>query len=297
MSSLYLFVRHGFAQTVEIAPGVSMPLLMLGGVADRMSNHRLWLELGGRGIDTAYIYGAEVQHEVGQAIATSGIPRDQIFLSTKIPCCRNPNFDIFGEFRFCEPWVTPEEAIEANFAQLGVEYLDLLLLHWPCSRFEGTVAAYQAMEKLQAAGKVRAIGVSNFNASMLDALIEATSVKPAVNQACFSVDHHWDTSIGEDAQTRKRCKELGITYEAYSPLGGLNGVNVMTDLKVKKIATAHGVTSAQVGLRWVTQQGIVAVTASGTTQHLKEDFAIFKFNLTSHEIAVLMAQDPRIIYM
>lgn len=287
----------GRAQTVEVAPGVFMPLLMLGGVADRMSNHSLWLELGGRGIDTAYIYGADVQHEVGKAIANSRLPREQIFLSTKIPCCRNPAFDIFGKLHFCEPFVTPEEAIEANFAQLGVDYLDLLLLHWPCSEFEGTVAAYRAMEKLMTSGRVRAIGVSNFNATMLDALVEATSVVPAVNQACFSIDHHWDRSIGEDARTRQRCRELGITYEAYSPLGGLNGVSVMTDPEVKAVAAAHGVTPAQVGLRWITQQGTVAVTASGTAQHLREDLAIFNFNLTEGEVNRLMARDPRVVYM
>jgi len=141
--------------TVEIAPGVNMPVVNLGGVATRPSNYSAFLALGGVGLDTAYTY--TTQPAVGQAIRDSGLSRDKIFVTTKIPCC-----PIFRQWKNPQcNGVTPSNAshiIDDNLQQMGIEYTDLLLLHWMCESWENTVLTYRAMEAALAAGKTKAIG-------------------------------------------------------------------------------------------------------------------------------------------
>jgi len=285
---------NGDNSSVEIEIGVRMPLINLGGVHSKPSNYSLWLELGGRGVDTAWAYGNDVQSSVGHAIKTSGISRDALFITTKVPCC--PNYWGYA----CSTWTgktsdeVVKEAAHADLELLGVSSVDLLLLHNPCLTMESTVAAYRALEVLKASGKARAIGISNFNASQIDALMRSVTVKPAVNQCGFSIGGRKDSALaralGGDLETLRHCQALGITYSAYSPLGGLSGTDVLKDPDVVAVAGAHNKTTAQVALRWVVQQGVVAVTASGKESHDRGDLDIFSFALSEKQMALLSAK-------
>ena len=182
------------------------------------------------------------------------------------------------------------KAIEHDFAVLGLDYVDLLLLHWPCDDFEDSVTAYKAMEPYVKSGKVRAIGISNFNASAITALLPRVSIKPAMNQCAFSIAGHSDDLWGRDDATREACKANNMAYAAYSPLGGWakHGTgHVLNDPTVKAVAAAHNVSAAQVALRWVTQQGVVAVTSSDNPAHVMGDVASFEFELTEEEVEKL----------
>ena len=273
---------------VEIAPGVSMPYINLGGVHSHPSNYSAWLKLGGTGLDSALMYGDDVQVQMGDAASASDVARDKLFITSKVPCCPAPFT------KWCA-WYASEYADLDAFTRakidarlLGVEVVDLMLLHWPCARMEDTLTAYRALEEFKLAGKAKAIGISNFNASAIDALYASgLRVPPSVNQCGFSIGNHNDTQYGRDFATLAKCREKKITYSAYSPLGGLSGVDVLGNPTVVSIGTAHGKNSAQVALRWVTQQGVVAVTASTKASHLQTDLDIFDFTLTDEEMATL----------
>ena len=137
-------------------------------------------------------------------------------------------------------------------------------------------------------GKARAIGISNFNASAVDMLYAAgLRVPPSVNQCGFSIGGHNNTLFGRDFATLAKCKEKGITYSAYSPLGGLSGIDVLHEPRVEAIAAAHSKSTAQVALRWLTQQEVIVVTASTKASHLESDLGIFDFTLSAAEMAEL----------
>ena len=138
----------------------------------------------------------------------------------------------------------------------------------------------------------RALGVSNLNASALSALLKVATVKPAANQCGYSVAGHSDSYWGRDDATRRACEAAGITYSAYSPLGGwaIGGTShVLDDPTVRAVAAAHNVSAAQVALRWVVQQGVVAVTSTNKSAHVQDDLAIFDFELSADEMARLAA--------
>ena len=204
--------------TKEIAPGVFMPYVNLGGVHSHPSNYSAWLSIGGVGLDTALMYGDDVQMHVGDAIRASKIPREKMFVTTKVPCCPAP----FS--KWCS-WYASEYAdldagtrAEIDLRLLGVDQVDLMLLHWPCTTTEQTIATYRALEEFALAGKARAIGISNFNASMIDTLYAAPGglrVRPSINQCGFSIGGHNNSSFGRDFATLAKCKEKGITYSAY----------------------------------------------------------------------------------
>lgn len=274
--------------SVEIAPGVNMPYINLGGVHSHPSNYTTWLELGGRGLDSALMYGDDVQVAVADAIQASRIPRGKLFVTSKVPCCPAPftKWCQWYDAEFDELSAFTRAKIDARL--LGVEVVDLVLLHWPCATMEQTIATYRSLEEFALAGKARAIGVSNFNASVIDALYAAgLRVPPAVNQCGFSVGNHNSSESGRDFETLSKCKERGITYSAYSPLGGLSGVDVLGNPVVKSIGQKHGKSSAQVALRWLTQQGVVVVTASDKASHLETDLEIFDFTLADDEMNAL----------
>mmetsp|Transcript_33529 Transcript_33529/g.81541 ORF Transcript_33529/g.81541 Transcript_33529/m.81541 type:complete len:257 (-) Transcript_33529:462-1232(-) len=235
-------------RTVEIAPGVRMPIINLGGVHSHPSNYSAWLRLGGRGLDSALMYGDDVQVAVGDAIAASTRPRRELFLTSKVPCCPSTSLTHWCEWYEAEYARLPaatQAAIDARL--LGVAQLDLVLLHWPCDTFEDTLRAYRSLEDFALAGKARAIGVSNFNASALEALFGAgLRVPPAVNQCGFSIGNHNSSALGRDFETVGKCREKNVTYSAYSPLGGLTGVDVLSNPQVKAVAAAHNKSTAQV---------------------------------------------------
>lgn len=277
------------APTVEIAPGVAMPRVNLG-----ISNHSLWLQAGGRGLDTALVYGDKAQAEVGAAVRASGLARSSLFVTTKVPCCPSAAWlKAAGLPLACVGLgKNTSEQISHDMATLGLDYVDLLLLHWPCDTLDETMAAYRAMEAAFAAGKARAIGVSNFNASLVEAVVAQAKVKPALNQCAFSIAGHSDGAWGSDDATAEACRRLGVTFEAYSPLGGWakGGTGrILHDPTVAAIGAAHNKSSAQVALRWVVQQQVVAVTASNEAAYDEADLEIFDFELSAVEMAALSA--------
>ena len=288
--------------TVEISPGVHMPLLANGIARD----HTVWLQNGGRHIDTAYLYGDDQQRKVGGAIRIfrDEVPRGQIFVTTKVTCCPSDRCS-----HFCDKppnsvglraTANVTEQIHHSLALLGVEYVDLLLLHFPCSRFEDTARAYAQLEAIHASGRARAIGVSNLNASALKALLAVAKVKPAVNQVGLSIAGHpashdgkaagceeGSRRYGSDLDTVSFGRRHGVTTMAYSPLGRISHVDVLGQRRVQKAAERHKKTSAQVALRWLTQQGIAAVTATSNSQHAAEALDSSSFDLTWWEMRAL----------
>ena len=221
------------------------------------------------------------------AIKGSAVARSEIFLTTKIPCCpeawgtdcHNPEFD---------------KGVDANI-QLDQHILgpiDLLLLHWPCAgphAVEDTLATWRGLEAALDAGAARAIGVSNFNASLLAELLPRMKHKPMVNQCGHSIGAHNSTRAGNggDDGTKAFCVANGISYSGYSPLGGLSGINVLDNPTVKVIAATHQVSAAQVALRWLVQQNITVVTAGSNPQYIREDLELFSFELTAAEMTTL----------
>jgi len=263
--------------TIEIAPGVFMPYVSLGHPDDKNATEtqslELWLSLGGVGVDTAYDY--DNQDQVGAAIKASGRARETIFVTTKIP---NP--------------VGREKAlafVKEDLKEMGLEYADLILIHSPCTRgFPGSSSCSErdalkildtwlGLQDALNANLTRAIGVSNFVESDLRAILDAKpKVVPAVNQCSMSVGHH-------DDSTRAFCSARTITYEAYSPLRHVD----FSDERLVKIASNHGVSVAQVALRWITQSGSPLATSPDNKPYQLEDLAIFEFTLSEDEMATL----------
>jgi 2,5-diketo-D-gluconate reductase A len=262
--------------------GVTLPSLGLGvfqsSPEDTAAAVQTALETGYRHIDTAAAYGNERQ--VGEGMRRSGVDRSEIFLETKV-------------------WVTDYgydetlHAFEKATRKLGVEQLDLLILHQPVpSRFEATIAAYMALETLLADGRVRSIGVSNFTPAHLDSLFEATSVIPAVNQ----VELH---PYFAQPDVQRADAEHGILTQAWSPIGGITFYpgwgderrSVMDDPTIASIAEGHGKSSAQVMLRWHLQEGRSAIPKSTNPVRIAENFDVFDFELSDEEIARIDALD------
>jgi diketogulonate reductase-like aldo/keto reductase len=229
------------------------------------------LETGYRLIDTAAAYGNE--REVGEAIRRSGLPREEVFIETKV-------------------WISDygyEQALHAfdkSAGKLGVDQIDLFILHQALpSRFELTLDAYRALEKLLADGHVRAIGVSNFMPEHLDALLKQATVRPSVNQVEV---HPYFTQ----PEVRAADAEHGILTQAWSPIGGItnyrgNRTSTFDDPQIGKIAEGHRKTPAQVMIRWHLQEGRSAIPKSVRPERIIENFNVFDFQLTPDELALL----------
>ncbi|WP_424467691.1 aldo/keto reductase [Pseudoclavibacter helvolus] len=234
------------------------------------------LHVGYRHIDTAAAYGNE--REVGKAIAASGLPRDQIFVETKI---------WISDYGYDETL----HGFEKSAAKLGVDHIDLLILHQPLpTAWEKTVGAYRALERLYADGKVRAIGVSNFMPDHLASLLAATDVVPAVNQ--IELHPYFQQKELQEADTSH-----GILNQAWSPIGGItfyrdgDGGSTLEDPTITAIAEAHGKSPAQVMLRWHVQEGRSVIPKSVKPHRIAENFDIFDFELTAGEVAQIDALD------
>lgn len=221
----------------------------------------LWLKSGGRGLDTAWSY--HNQDEIGKAVRASNIPRGEIFVTTKIPCCHTT--------------AEAQRYVATNLQQLKMRYVDLTLIHNPrgCTGPQ-IMATYDALRQARVANQTRAIGVSNFDASQL-ALLLTQDPPPAVNQCSMSIGNHDDVTI-------KFCIDHNIRYQAYSPLrhGSFNNPTVQT------IATAHNVSTAQVALRWITQRGAALATSSDSATYDLQDLDVLtKFSLSMSEMVQL----------
>jgi diketogulonate reductase-like aldo/keto reductase len=268
---------------IKLNNGVEMPALGLGvlgreTLALTSGAVQIALDVGYRLIDTAASYLNE--RDVGEALARSGVPRDELFVTTKL-------------------WLTDYgydralRAFDASLRKLGLKYIDLYLLHWPLpSDFESTVGAYRAAETLLAEGRVRAIGVSNFGATHLANLLERAKVTPAVNQ----VELH-PRFIQRDL--RDVHASLGIVTQAWSPLAGslrrFSDPNKQGDPlehpTVIALASKYGKTPAQVVLRWHIDHGFSAIPKSFHRGRIASNFDIFDFSLTKDEMASIDALD------
>jgi len=262
---------------------VQMPALGFGvfqaAPRDTVTAVRTAIETGYRLIDTAASYDNE--REVGEGIRASGITRSELFVTTKLW------ISDYGAEK------TPV-AFQASLRRLGLDYLDLYLLHQPVpADFDDTVAAYQAAEKLLADGKVRAIGVSNFSPDHLKRLLDQVSIVPTVNQ----VEVH---PFFTNATVQAADKTFGILTQAWSPIGGIHRyrpadpghvADALQHLVITGLAARYGKTPAQVILRWHLDEGRSALPKSVTPSRIAENFGVFDFALAAGELAAIDALD------
>lgn len=256
--------------------GVEMPQLGFGvwQVPDDEATRAVGtaLEAGYRSIDTAAIYGNEAG--TGRAIAASGVPREDIFVTTKL-------------WNGDQGYDSTLRAFDTSLEKLGLEYVDLYLIHWPAPSRDKYVDTYKAFEKLHADGRIRAIGVSNFLPEHLERLFGETSVVPAVNQ--IELHPHLQQHV-----SRALHAERGIATEAWSPLG--SGKGLLEVPAIVAIAQKHGRTPAQIVLRWHLQIGNVVIPKSVTPSRIKENIEVFDFSLDDEDLAAISAlnEDRRI---
>jgi diketogulonate reductase-like aldo/keto reductase len=266
---------------ITLNNGVQMPALGFG-TLDRESAERVAgaveaaLAAGYRLIDTAASYA--VERQVGEGIARSGISRAELFVTTKLWIA-----DYGYDHALC--------GCDVSLRKLGLDYVDLYLLHWPVpSNFAATIASYRAAEKLLADGRVRAIGVSNFSPKHLQDLIEQTQVLPAVNQ----VELH---PFFPQPTVRAANARHGIITQAWSPIGGVYAkqrtptTGPLGHSIIAEMAARYTKTPAQIVLRWHIEHGFSAIPKSLHPDRITENFAIFDFSLTGSEIAAIDALD------
>lgn len=258
--------------TVRLNNGVEMPYLGLGtwqmsGVEARRST--AWaLEAGYRLIDTAKLYANE--RDVGAAVRESGIPREQVFVTTKV-------IDSDQGYR------STFHAFDESLAKLGLDYIDLYLIHFPSERRAGS---WKAMLEILDAGQVRAIGVSNYMGRHLEELIASSAVAPAVNQVMTNPYFYM-------AEIHDYCRREGIVMQGYSPLthGRRLGHPVL-----RRIGDRYGKTPAQVLIRWSLQKGIPAIPKSVHRSRIIENAQVFDFELEADDLARLYSLNEAVVY-
>jgi 2,5-diketo-D-gluconate reductase A len=256
---------------VTLNNGVEMPQLGFGVFlvpADEVVEPvRGALDAGYRLIDTATLYGNE--EGVGRAIAESGIPRDDIFITTKV-------------WNSDQGYDRTLEAFDQSTKLLGLDVVDLYLIHWPSPERDLYADTWRALERIYADGRARAIGVSNFHVSHLERILSEGTVVPAVNQ----VELH--PGFPQD-ELRAFNEQHGIATEAWGPIG--RGKGLLDRDEVRAIARAHDKTPAQVVLRWHIQLGVIAIPKSVRPERIRENLDIFDFELTRDDMAALSALD------
>jgi diketogulonate reductase-like aldo/keto reductase len=248
-----------------LADGSQMPMLGLGiwqvpNGPEAVRAVRWALELGYRHIDTAQAYGNE--ESAGQALRESGLPREEVFITTKFYPARKD----------------PAAEAEQSLRRLGVDEVDLYIVHWPKG---GPSWAWAGMERARELGYARSIGVSNFDVGQLELLMAAASVAPVVDQVQFSPFEHRRALLAA-------CEQSGVALEAYSPLG--TGRHVSNEA-VARVAERVGRTAAQVLLRWCVQQGVPVIPKSTHRERIEENAQIFDFALSGEDMAQLAALD------
>lgn len=281
--------------SVTLNNGQAMPLLGLGtwnskpGEVARAVEHAL--RTGYRHIDAAHCYGNE--KEVGEGIRASGVPRKEIFVTSKLWNNKHHPEDV-------------EAACRGTLSDLGLEYLDLYLVHWPHAFLRGEVTfpknedgsvkfdetihptdTWLAMEKLVALDLVTSIGISNFNSEQIEDVLKRGSIKPVTNQVECQPYHN-------QAKLLDFCSARGITLTAYSPLGSPDrpwakegDLSLMDDPKLKEIAARLGKSVAQVLIRWQTQRGVIVIPKSVTPSRIEENANIFDFRLTPEDMKLI----------
>jgi len=260
-------------KTVLLNSGYTMPILGLGTYAldheTCVNSVMALLENGGRLIDTAYMYGNEeaVGEGVRRGMEEYGIAREEIFVITKIYPSQ------FGD---------PEAAIDMALGKLDIGYIDMMLLHHPGT---GDVKAYQAMERYVEEGKIRSLGLSNWYREELTEFLPQVGVMPALIQN--EIHPYY-----QEQDVVPFIQEKGIVVQCWYPLGGRGyTAELLGDETITEIAEAHGVSSAQVILRWDLQRGIVVIPGSSNPEHIRENLDLFGFELTDGEMERIAALD------
>ncbi len=258
-------------ETFTLNNGVSMPVAGLGtfkmGGEECSRSVAEAVRCGYRMIDTAEAYKNE--EFVGAGIADGGVAREELFIVTKV------NYRSFESAR---------KAVESSMKKMRTDYLDMVLLHWP---FGNYYAAWRELEKLYCGGRIRAIGVSNFNPDRLLDLIEFNEVIPAVNQ----VEMHL---LCQRRAERCWMDKLGVRCVAYAPLGQGRRNEMFANPSLKKISASYGKTPAQTALRFLVQSGAAVVPKSAHADRMRENFDIFDFELSAGEMAELEKMDTGI---
>jgi diketogulonate reductase-like aldo/keto reductase len=248
-----------------LADGNEIPLLGLGvwqvPNGPKTENAVRWaLELGYRHVDTAQAYGNE--ESVGRALRDSGVPREEVFITTK----------------FYPALKDPESEAQRSLERLGVEQIDLYIIHWPQG---GPTWAWPGMERAHQSGCARSIGVSNFSVGELDELLSVAETRPVVNQVQFNPFAYRRSLL-------EACEKRDVALEAYSPLG--TGRH-LSDERVRQIAERVGRTPAQVLLRWCVQRDLIVIPKSTHRERIAENAEIFDFVLSGEDFAALDALD------
>lgn len=255
--------------TVLLNSGYEMPIMGLGTYSltdeECYNSVTALLEAGGRLIDTAYMYHNE--ESVGRAVRDSDVPREEIFVITKL----YPN-------QFSDA----ESAIDEALEKMDIGYIDMMLLHHPGS---GDVEAYQAMEQAVADGKIRSIGLSNWYVEELEEFLPQVSITPALVQNEIHPYYQENDVI-------PYIQEKGIVVQGWYPFGGRgHTAELLGDETIVSIAQAHGVSSAQVILRWNLQKGVVVIPGSSDPEHIRENLDLFGFELTAEEMEQMNTLD------
>lgn len=261
--------ENGKAPTVRLNSGYDMPIVGLGTyslLGDVCVNSVVAaLQNGFRKFDTAYMYNNE--ESVGEGIRRSSIPREEIFVCTKL----YPN-----------QYADAENAINMALTKLGLDYIDLMLLHHPGTN---DVAAYKAMERAVAQGKIRSVGLSNYYIEEMEAFLPQVTIKPALVQN--EIHPYY-----QENEVIRYMHQQGIAVEAWYPLGGRGYTSALLNNEtISRIAAAHGKSSAQVILRWDLQKGVVIIPGSSNPDHQRENISLFDFELTDEEMDRINALD------
>jgi 2,5-diketo-D-gluconate reductase A len=247
---------------VELAPGVNLPTIGFGTWqitgSSAYESARAALEAGYRHIDTATMYGNE--EEIGRALRDSGLDRSEIFITTKLP----PSHA--GRER---------QTLEASLKALGVDFVDLWLIHWPPARGKSLPTWISFLEQRDA-GRIRAAGVSNYDTALVDELTKETGETPVVNQVPWSPAQH-DPKFLDDMRSRR------VVVEGYSSLKN----TPLTDARLVEIAKAHGATVPQVVLRWQLHHDIVIIPKSTHEARIRENLSVLEFSLSATEISTI----------
>jgi diketogulonate reductase-like aldo/keto reductase len=251
--------------SVKLNNNYEMPIIGLGTFRSKENDAykavKVALETGYRHIDTAMIYGNE--EELGRAIKDSGIPREELFITTKL-------------------WNTDQgyektiEAFNKSLKNLGLEYVDLYLIHW-FKGYENALETYRAFEKLYEEGKIKAIGVSNYNVHHLMYLLEHATIPPMVNQVetHVTLQNHF---------LHDYCKENNIQLEAYAPLMSHRISDLLENKTMEKVAKKHHKTIPQIAIRWLIERNIVVIPKSITPSRIQQNFDVFDFSLDEEDM-------------
>lgn len=255
---------------IDLSDGKAIPQLGLGVWQASPEQARTAvsqaLQIGYQHIDTAAIYGNE--EGVGAGIRDAGLSRDQVFVTTKV-------------WNADQGFAAAGLALEQSLTRLQLDYVDLLLIHWPTPAKDRYVDTWRALIKAQEQGKVRSIGVSNFTGEHLQRLISETGVAPVLNQ----IELH--PSL-QQRELRRLHEQLGIRTQSWSPLGQGKALD---NPVIKHIAARHNRSSAQVIIRWHLQLGLIAIPKSVTESRIRENFQVFDFQLDAEDLAAIATLD------